>query len=109
MRVRSCLAPTASSSLPAEGLIESLYNATTLHALHEAVKGHALLALSLLKCREIFGILRKRCLHCRVNHVRNRLIVGRGSQAQCLVNFGLKIDRSALRGTHGVDYGVLTP
>ena len=35
---RSPLGPTAASSLPAEVLIETLYKATALHAVHEAFK-----------------------------------------------------------------------
>src|SRR5260221_2063959 len=98
---RSVFDTTAASSLPAEVLIRTLYEATTLHALHEAVEGNAALLLTPIKGREISRIFSQRHAHRVIDKIGNGAVVCSRAQAKGLVDLRLKIHGGALRSTHG--------
>src|SRR5882762_303384 len=98
---RSVFETTAASSLPAEVLIRTLYEATTLHALHEAVEGNTPLLLTPIKGRKIGRIFSQRHPHRLIDEIGNGAIVRSCAQAKGLVDLRLKIHGGALRGTHG--------
>ncbi len=74
------LVPAASSSFPAELLINSLYSATPCQALNERIEGKALLVLPFGECGEIVRVLGQGSFYSIVDHIRDRTIRCRGLQ-----------------------------
>jgi hypothetical protein len=70
MRRRSALVPAASSSLPAELLINSLYAATPFQALNKGIEGKALLVLPFGEfCDIVIGVLGQASFYGIVDHI----------------------------------------
>jgi len=81
MRRRSALVPAASSSFPAELLINRLYAATPFQALNKGIEGKALLVLPIGECCEIVRVLGQDSLYSIVNHIGDGTIRWRPSNA----------------------------
>ena len=81
--------------------MERLYSATSLHALHEAIKGDATLALALVKGSKVDRIFCQGRLDGIVDHVGYGLVIGGRAKPKSLMDLGVKVDRGSLMGTHG--------
>ena len=79
MRCRSAFESTATSSLPAEAFIRTLYEATSLHALHEAIKGLTPFLFASIEGRKIGNVLCQRYSNRLINHVRNGALICGGA------------------------------